>query len=95
MSVACVVVAGGAGSRFGGLKQFAQLGGDTVTGHSIRAARSVASLVVLVAPLGHTDDKQGADIVVTGGGLVHVATQKSLLSTTPHAHSRHLHYSLQ
>jgi 2-C-methyl-D-erythritol 4-phosphate cytidylyltransferase len=67
MSVACVVVAGGSGSRFGGLKQFAQLGGDTVTGHSIRAARSVASLVVLVAPQGHTDETQGADVVVAGG----------------------------
>ena len=67
MSFACVVVAGGTGSRFGGLKQFAQLGGDTVTGHSIRAARSVASFVVLVAPKGHTEDKQGADVVVVGG----------------------------
>ena len=50
MSVAAVVVAAGRGVRFGGPKQFAQLANETVTSISVRAARSVASRVVLVVP---------------------------------------------
>ena len=51
MSVAAVVVAAGQGQRYGGPKQFAVLNHDTVTAHSVRAARSVAERVVLVVPV--------------------------------------------
>ena len=80
MSVAAVVVAGGQGVRFGGLKQFAALRNDSVSGQSVRHARSVAQLVVLVVPEGYRGNGEGADVVVTGGptraasvraGLVH------------------------
>ena len=67
MSVAAVVVAGGRGTRFGGPKQFARLGDETVAALSVRHARSVASLVVLVTPEGYDGNGEGADVVVTGG----------------------------
>jgi 2-C-methyl-D-erythritol 4-phosphate cytidylyltransferase len=64
--VAAIVVAGGSGTRFGGLKQFAELEGVTVAARSIAACRSVAPTVVLVAPVG-TEERYGADQVVAGG----------------------------
>ncbi len=67
MAVTAVVVAGGRGVRFGGLKQFALVGGSTVASHSVRAARHVAARVVLVVPAGYGGDGEGADVVVTGG----------------------------
>lgn len=67
MSVSAVVVAAGHGVRFGGPKQFASLHDETVTAHSVRAARSVADTVVVVVPSGYDGDGEGADIVVTGG----------------------------
>ena len=82
MTVAAVVVAAGQGVRFGSLKQFAFLENETVSALSIRHARSVAQLVVLVVPAGYAGDGEGADVVVTGGptraasvraGLVHCA----------------------
>jgi 2-C-methyl-D-erythritol 4-phosphate cytidylyltransferase len=75
------VVAGGAGRRFGGPKQFLQLAGRPVAAWSVAAAHSVADGVVLVVPddthgAGHGDDAvaadadappMGADRVVVGG----------------------------
>jgi 2-C-methyl-D-erythritol 4-phosphate cytidylyltransferase len=76
------VVAGGAGRRFGGPKQFVQLAGRPVAAWSVAAARSVADGVVLVVP-GDTSGRgpvgdgrvadgsnvraMGADLVVVGG----------------------------
>jgi 2-C-methyl-D-erythritol 4-phosphate cytidylyltransferase len=67
MSVAAVVVAAGQGQRYGGPKQFAILNHDTVTAHSVRAARSVADRVVLVVPANYQGNGEGADVVVVGG----------------------------
>jgi 2-C-methyl-D-erythritol 4-phosphate cytidylyltransferase len=67
MSVAAVVVAAGRGVRFGGAKQFESLHNETVTAHSVRAARSVASRVVLVVPTDYNGSGEGADVVVVGG----------------------------
>src|SRR5580704_15481639 len=67
VSVAAVVVAAGQGQRFGGPKQFAVLNHDTVTAHSVRAARSVAERVVLVVPPNYQGNGEGADVVVVGG----------------------------
>jgi 2-C-methyl-D-erythritol 4-phosphate cytidylyltransferase len=57
-----VVVAGGSGSRFGGLKQFEDLAGRRVVDWSLAAARAACDGVVLVVPAGV--DEPGA---VTGG----------------------------
>jgi 2-C-methyl-D-erythritol 4-phosphate cytidylyltransferase len=67
MSVAAVVVAAGQGQRYGGAKQFAVMDHDTVTAHSVRAARSVAERVVLVVPADYQGNGEGADVVVVGG----------------------------
>lgn len=67
MSVAAIVVAAGRGQRFGGAKQFSQIDGTTIAAMSVRAARSVASLVILVVPEGYDGNGEGADVVVTGG----------------------------
>jgi 2-C-methyl-D-erythritol 4-phosphate cytidylyltransferase len=66
-----IVVAGGAGTRFGRPKQFAPLAGRLVLDWSVEAARSVAEGVVVVLPpdqIGLSDSVQ-ADLVVAGGVL--------------------------
>ena len=50
MTVWVVVVAAGDGARFGGLKQFAEIGGRPLVDWSVESARSVADGVVLVVP---------------------------------------------
>ncbi len=67
MSVAAVVVAAGQGVRYGGAKQFALLDHDSVSAHSVRAARSVADTVILVVPASYDGTGEGADLVVVGG----------------------------
>jgi 2-C-methyl-D-erythritol 4-phosphate cytidylyltransferase len=67
-----VVVAGGAGRRFGGPKQFLQLAGRPVTAWSVDAARTVADGVVLVIPPDSPESVPpppdlDADRVVPGG----------------------------
>ncbi len=68
IEVAAVIVGAGSGTRFGGLKQFQQLGEKMVFDWSIIAARSVAGFTVAVVPADY-DGKlpTGADIVVNGG----------------------------
>ena len=68
MAVWAIVVAAGAGSRFGGPKQYETLGDRRVLDWSLAAARSVADGVVLaVAPERAADPEPGADRVVAGG----------------------------
>jgi 2-C-methyl-D-erythritol 4-phosphate cytidylyltransferase/2-C-methyl-D-erythritol 2,4-cyclodiphosphate synthase len=65
----CIVVAGGSGSRFGGLKQFESIDGITVLEQSVRVARMHVAKVVAVVPTGYegTPGRFGADLVVPGG----------------------------
>jgi len=71
VTVWAVVVAAGGGSRFGGLKQFEDLGGRAVVDWSVEAARSVADGVVLVlsdeVATDPSTDSYGADIIAIGG----------------------------
>jgi 2-C-methyl-D-erythritol 4-phosphate cytidylyltransferase len=63
-----VVVAAGGGTRFGGYKQFAALGGREVLDWSLEMARRACAGVVLVVPgdaLASCGDR--ADLVVAGG----------------------------
>ena len=67
-----VVVAAGAGRRFGAPKQFAELGGRPLVCWSVDAARTVADGVVLVLPAdavgpGSAAADFGADAVSVGG----------------------------
>jgi 2-C-methyl-D-erythritol 4-phosphate cytidylyltransferase len=65
--VAAIIVAAGRGERFGGLKQFAQVNGESITARSVRNARSVASFIVVVVPESYDGDGEGADETVCGG----------------------------
>lgn len=67
-----VIVAAGSGSRFGGPKQFTQLGGRAVLCWSLETARKVCAGVVLVLPpegfpLGWQSGDLDADATVVGG----------------------------
>ena len=85
-----VVVAGGTGTRFGGLKQFAPLGGRPVVSWAVEACRTVADGVVLVLPPSadrsddgtddRTDDRAayGADVVVAGGATRSESVRRGL-----------------
>jgi len=64
--VAAIVVAGGSGTRFGELKQFLELDGQSVAERSVEACRAVADFVVIVVPAG-SQASHGADAVVVGG----------------------------
>jgi 2-C-methyl-D-erythritol 4-phosphate cytidylyltransferase len=71
VTVWVVVVAAGGGNRFGGPKQFAEIGGRALVDWSVEVAKSVADGVVLVLPPEVAEEssphKGGADIVVAGG----------------------------
>ena len=62
-----VIVAAGWGERFGGPKQFAELGGVRLVDHAVDTAAAACDAVVLVVP--DATEWQGADVeaLVTGG----------------------------
>jgi 2-C-methyl-D-erythritol 4-phosphate cytidylyltransferase len=62
-----VVVAGGAGTRFGAPKQFSDLGGRPLAAWSLETARRICHGIVLVVPAGSTTGPWDADQVVSGG----------------------------
>ncbi len=63
-----VVVAGGAGTRFGSHKQFAALGGRSLVAWALSAARSVSDGVVLVVPAGVPE--AGTGVLDAGTGAL-------------------------
>ncbi len=67
MKCTAIVVAGGSGDRFGGLKQFAMLGTKSIAAHSVETCRVIADKVILVVPNGMTGESHGADHVIEGG----------------------------
>ena len=69
MSTWAIVVAAGAGERFGERKQFERLGPDRVVDWALRAAAEHCDGVVLVVPADTADAHvaPGADAVVAGG----------------------------
>ncbi len=88
-SVWAVVVAGGTGSRFGGPKQFAPLGDETVLGRSVRVAAASTDGVVVVATVDHLDATSeivqrvapGSAVVV--GGATRAASVRNGLAAVP------------
>ena len=85
MSVWTIVVAGGSGARFGGLKQFEPLGHGRVVDWSIATATTLSDGVVVVVPPGTTSDERGADPVVTevAGGASRSASVRNGLAAVP------------
>jgi 2-C-methyl-D-erythritol 4-phosphate cytidylyltransferase len=80
-----VVVAGGAGRRFGAPKQFADLGGRSLLTWSVQVARVVARGVILVVPAGATPDAWDADQVVAGGTTRSASVRAGLAAVPPSA----------
>ena len=80
-----VVVAAGAGRRYGGPKQFALLGGVPVLEWSVRVARSVADEVVLVLPAENVGDGAAAAGCrhVVAGGPTRATSVRAGLSAVP------------
>ena len=66
MSVWAVVVAAGAGTRFGAPKQYERLGDRRVLDWSLASARATADGVVLVVPAERAAAPEAADAVVAG-----------------------------
>ncbi|MGH9043039.1 MAG: 2-C-methyl-D-erythritol 4-phosphate cytidylyltransferase [Acidimicrobiia bacterium] len=62
-----LVVAAGAGSRFGAAKQFASLAGRRVVDWSVGTARSACEAVVVVLPADHVWDGPPVAAAVPGG----------------------------
>ncbi|HXQ43054.1 MAG TPA: 2-C-methyl-D-erythritol 4-phosphate cytidylyltransferase [Acidimicrobiales bacterium] len=92
VTVWAVVVAAGDGSRFGGLKQFVEIGGRPMVDWSVDAARSVADGVVLVVPgevarpaSPGAPDAHGADVVTAGGATRTESVRAGLRAVPPDA----------
>jgi 2-C-methyl-D-erythritol 4-phosphate cytidylyltransferase len=62
-----IVLAAGSGSRFGGLKQFAMLGGRSLLDHVVTTAAHVCDGVVVTLPPGAAWSPSGPMTVVPGG----------------------------
>jgi 2-C-methyl-D-erythritol 4-phosphate cytidylyltransferase len=83
-----VVVAGGAGSRFGAPKQFADLAGRPVLDWSLASARQACDGIVLVLPAGNSSDASrhwDADVVVAGGASRSESVRAGLAAVPGHA----------
>jgi 2-C-methyl-D-erythritol 4-phosphate cytidylyltransferase len=81
-----LVLGGGSGARFGGAKQFLELGGTTLLGRSVAAAATVAEGVVVVVPGGDLPDglpTVPAKVVVAAGGAHRAASVRSGLASVP------------
>lgn len=62
-----IVLAGGTGTRFGCLKQLAELAGTRLIDHTVGAARRTCDGVVLVLPDGLAWDGAPVDVLAVGG----------------------------
>ena len=91
--VAAIVLAAGAGSRFGGPKQFARAGAIRLVDRAVRAVGEVAATVVVVVPPGV--EWAGDGIGVVGGasrsesvrrGLAHVPAAAEIVVVHDAAH---------
>lgn len=82
MSAWAVLLAGGTGRRFGGLKQFADIGGQRAVDRVVRAARRVVDGLVLVLPAGVDWDGPAVEAVAPAG-LTRAQSVRSGLALVP------------
>jgi 2-C-methyl-D-erythritol 4-phosphate cytidylyltransferase len=84
-AVWAIVLAGGGGNRFGGLKQFAELGGQTLLERVIRLAGKGCDGVIVVLPAAHVQDERydRSGIVVAVGGSTRAESVRSGLAALP------------
>ena len=85
MRCSAIVVAGGAGRRFGGHKQFMSLAGTSVAARSVDVCRAVADEVILVVPADAELADHGADRVVVGGATRSGSVRAGLVAVDPTA----------
>ena len=74
-----VVVGAGRGSRFGGLKQYEEIGGSRIIDRSVSMARSAGSQVIVVVP-GDDAEREGG----VAGGESRAASVRAGLAAVPH-----------
>ena len=87
-SVWAIVLAGGGGNRFGGLKQFAELGGQTLLDRVVQLAGKCCDGVVVVLPAAQAEDgqyDQPGRIIATGGATRAESVRSGLAALPPHA----------
>jgi 2-C-methyl-D-erythritol 4-phosphate cytidylyltransferase/2-C-methyl-D-erythritol 2,4-cyclodiphosphate synthase len=82
-----IVVAAGAGERFGGAKQYAPLGGRRVLDWAVEATRIACDGVVLVVPTERADDHEPAVDAVVAGGATRSGSVRAGLALVPAAAS--------
>lgn len=80
---AAIIVAGGTGVRFGGLKQYSEIGGRRVVDFSLAAARATCGFVVLVVPERCADRPESVADVVVAGGVTRSASVRAGLAVVP------------
>jgi 2-C-methyl-D-erythritol 4-phosphate cytidylyltransferase len=82
-----IVVAGGSGQRFGGPKQFHELGGRPLVAWAVDAAQACSDGVVLVVPAGSERAVDGVqpDAVVEGGATRSESVRAGLAVVPPEA----------
>ena len=89
MTVWSIVCAGGAGNRFGSLKQYAELGGKRLIDHAVANAAAVSDFVVVGAPASDVDDLRwsfaSTNIKVIAGGVLRSDTVRCALAVIPDA----------
>jgi 2-C-methyl-D-erythritol 4-phosphate cytidylyltransferase len=78
-----VIVAAGSGDRFGGMKQYAPLGGRRVLDWSLGAAREVCDGVVLVVHPDRAGDREPMADAVVPGGATRSASVRAGLAAVP------------
>ncbi len=82
----CIVVAGGSGSRYGGLKQFEELSGQRVIDRSVETAAQTCEGVVVVLPaefLKAEAGRFGARGRVVAGGATRAESVRAGLAVLP------------
>jgi len=81
-----IVLGGGSGARFGGAKQFEDLGGLSLVGRSVAAAATVAAGVVVVVPGGVEPPGLPtitAKLLTVAGGAHRAASVRAGLAAVP------------